>query len=569
MPRTHKRFLSIAALLLLAAVVPAAGQAGKGAAPNSDVDSGPDLAPVIIDGEPLFSVRGVTAFPAKRRAQQIQERIETIAQDPEFDPKSLTLEERPGGTAIMARGQPLLTVLDEDATIEQTSRARLAGVYQFRIAETIEAYRHDRRPSSLVLYGIYAVAATLALLIAGYLARRGVSRLRALLQRRYSAALGGLESRAHHVVRTDQVWQALTALLNLSWALGVIIMLFVYLDYALRWFPWTRGLAHSLLGVALNPLKTIALGFVAIIPNLVFLAVLAVIVRYLLKAVRTILQSVGEGKLIWHGFDPDWALPTYRMVRFLTVAFAVVVAYPYIPGSGSDAFKGVSLFVGLIFSLGSSSLTGNLIAGYSMVYRRTFKIGDRVKIGDHVGDVEQVRLLVTVLRTVKNEEVIIPNSVVLATDVVNYSSQGRTEGLIVHSKVGIGYETPWRQVEAMLIESVARTPRLRLEPPPFVLSTLEDFSVCYEINAYCDLPHKVASIRTDLHRNILDVFNEYGVQIMTPSYEGDPDQPKVVPKEHWYDAPAVAPSSNGIETRRTGVLSNGTGSPEKAVNQEQ
>ena len=225
------------------------------------------------------------------------------------------------------------------------------------------------------------------------------------------------------------------------------------------------------------------------------------------------------------------------------LAFAVVVAYPYIPGSGSDAFKGVSLFLGVIFSLGSSSVISNVIAGYTMTYRRAFRIGDRVRINEHLGDVAETRLLVTHLRSPKNEEIVIPNSLILNSSVVNYSSLAREGKLILNTTVGIGYETPWRQVVTMLLQAAERTEGLLKEPAPFVLQkALGDFAVTYEINAYCGDAQAMNQLYTRLYQNILDVFNEYGVQIMTPAYEGDPEQPKIVPKDQWYAAPASAPA---------------------------
>jgi small-conductance mechanosensitive channel len=171
-------------------------------------------------------------------------------------------------------------------------------------------------------------------------------------------------------------------------------------------------------------------------------------------------------------------------------------------------------------------------------------VGDRIRVGDVLGDVVAMRQQVTLLRTPKNEEVIIPSSMILSSHVINYSSLAREKGLILHTTVGIGYETPWRQVEAMLIEAANRAEGLLREPPPFVLQkSLGDFCVTYEINVYCDRPQEMAKLYTALHRNILDVFNEHGVQIMTPAYEGDPEQPKVVPKEQWYAAPAKAPGA--------------------------
>jgi small-conductance mechanosensitive channel len=224
----------------------------------------------------------------------------------------------------------------------------------------------------------------------------------------------------------------------------------------------------------------------------------------------------------------------------MVFVFGLIVAYPYIPGAQSEAFKGISIFLGVVFSLGSSSAISNIIAGYLMTYRRAFKVGDRVKIGDVTGDVTGVKLQVTHLRSLKHEEVTIPNAQILGGHVVNYSALARTEGLILHTIVGIGYETPWRQVEAMLLTAAERTPGLLREPLPFVLQQgLGDFAVTYELNAYCCDAQAMPRLYTELHRQILDVFNQYGVQIMTPAYEGDPQEPKLVPPEQWYAAPAV------------------------------
>jgi small-conductance mechanosensitive channel len=216
-----------------------------------------------------------------------------------------------------------------------------------------------------------------------------------------------------------------------------------------------------------------------------------------------------------------------------------VVAYPYIPGSESPAFKGVSLFLGVVFSLGSSSSIANIVAGYMVIFRRAFKVGDRVKIGAQMGDVVEMRLQATHLRTIKNEEVIVPNSLIINTDVVNYSSLARKGGLILHTTVTIGYDTPWRQVHALLLAAAERTEGLLKEPRPFVLQTaLNDFYVSYELNAYTDRPLEMISIYSHLHQHIQDAFNEHGVQIMSPHYLGDPARAKVVPKEHWYPPPA-------------------------------
>ena len=246
-----------------------------------------------------------------------------------------------------------------------------------------------------------------------------------------------------------------------------------------------------------------------------------------------------RGSVRLSGFEPEWSLPTYQIVRMLVVAFALVAAYPYIPGSRSASFQSISIFLGVLVSIGSSGFVANVIAGYSMTYRRAFRLGDRIRVADFVGDVIETRLQVTHLRSIRNEEIVVPNSTLLTSTVVNYSGLARSRGLILHTTVGIGYETPWRQVEAMLLEAARRTEGLARDPAPFVLhKELGDFCVVYEINVHSDAPTEMEAAYTRLHRSILDVFNEYGVQIMTPAYESDPKDPKVVPREMWWAAPA-------------------------------
>jgi small-conductance mechanosensitive channel len=533
--------------LVLGAGTSVFGQDAPNAAGGAKDDSDVRQADVVIDGNRLFSVRGVQAHPAERRAEEIENRIEAVAGNSKLGADSLILEDHSEGTWIMAGGQRILAVFDADASLEGISPRPLAEIYRGRIAGAIEAYRRDRRLGSLWLRVLYALGATLLLLVVWRIGRRIVALLRAGFERRYRARIEGIESTAHHIIKVEQIWRVLTGLLNLMSGLAAAAAIYAYLHYVLSLFPWTRGFANSMYVMAVDPLRTMGSGLVGIIPNLIFLAILIVVTRYALKLIRAVFDNLETGAMTWKGFDPEWALPTYRLVRILVVAFALVVAYPHIPGSESGAFKGVSLLFGVLFSLGSSSLIGNLIAGYSMTYRRAFRVGEIVKIGEHMGNVEQIRLLVTHLRTIKNEEVIVPNSSILSSEVINYSSIARTRGLILHTAVGIRYDVPWRQVEAMLLEAAARTEGLRRDLSPFVLQkALRDFSVMYEINVFCDKPHSMGALITALHRSILDVFNEYGIQVMVPAYEGDPDQPKIVSKEHWYAAPARDDASNGL-----------------------
>jgi small-conductance mechanosensitive channel len=343
-------------------------------------------------------------------------------------------------------------------------------------------------------------------------------------------------------MRADRIWAGMRSLLLGLRTLVVVATALAYVGFVLGQWPQTRDLSGSMGDFILGPLRVIGGGIVANIPRLVFLTVLFFVIRLTLRLIRLFFEAVGRGAVQLRGFDRDWTDSTYKLIRVAVVAFGLVIAYPYIPGSQSEAFKGVSLFLGIIFSLGSSSAVSNLIAGYMLTYRRAFKPGDRVKIGDAVGEVIEMRLQVTHLKSIKNEEIIIPNSKILADEVVNYSSLAQQRGLILHTEVGIGYETPWRQVEAMLLSAAERTSGVLREPRAFVLvKRLGDFAVTYELNGYIRDVSAIYPTYTAMHRNILDVFNEYGVQIMTPAYEGDPTAPKIVAPKDWYAAPASRP----------------------------
>ncbi len=369
-------------------------------------------------------------------------------------------------------------------------------------------------------------------------------RVDALATRRLQRHVHTVGIQSFEVIGSDRIWSVLRGGLRALRTVVLLASALVYVGYVLAQWPWTRGLSRDIVGFALAPLQVIARGFVASIPSLIFLAVLFYVIRLTLKLFHLFFEAVERSAVTLKGFDADWAGPTYKIVRVAIVALGLIVAYPYVPGSESDAFKGVSVFIGIVFSLGSSSAIANIVAGYMLTYRRAFKIGDRVKIGDATGDIIERNLQVTRLRSLKNEEIVIPNSTILASEVINFTSLAKTQGLILHTEIGIGYQTPWRQVEAMLLGAAARCALPSGDPPrAFVLvKKLGDFAVTYELNMFCTDTKSMVALYGSMHRHILDVFNEYGVQIMTPAYEGDPAEPKVVPPEGWYAAPATGPT---------------------------
>ncbi|MGE0641735.1 MAG: mechanosensitive ion channel family protein [Thermoanaerobaculia bacterium] len=529
--------------LLLGSVAPLRAVPDQSAA--EAIESEREIARVELDGALIVRVRGTSAYPAAQRAAEITERIRRLAADPGFDPSTIAVRDETLGPALIAGATRLFVVTSADAELEHAEPAAIAQITRANVIREIGRYRQSRsRPELLAgilraTLGTVALAA--ALLALNWIGRRIDEPLTLRLRRSRAVAAGDA---LHPMFGAERAIFVLRTILRLlRWA-ALLTLAYVALAFVLEQLPWTRSIARGLRHLILAPLDELGRAFVAWIPDLLFLLLLIFATRGLLRMVRGLFQAVAEKRIRLGDFDPEWALPTLGLVRLAIIALAAVVAYPYIPGSGSDAFKGLSLFFGVLFSLGSSSAVSNVVSGYSLLYRRAFRDGDRIAVGDVVGDVVKRRLQSTHLRTTKNEEVVIPNSAVAARDIKNFSALARTEGLILHTTAGIGYETPWRQVEAMLTEAALRTPGILREPPPFVLILeLADFAVTYELNARTDDAAAMPRLYTLLHQNVLDVFNEYGVQIMTPAYRADTDPPKLVERKDWYLAPARPPES--------------------------
>jgi len=539
----RKRLVTLLAMALLS-VFFMASHAWAQEKPPAEIKSQPrvQVAPVSIDGETLMFLRGVTSYPAEKRAAATRDRIIALARDDDFDIAGLSLVELEDRSEIAAGDEVIVRVFDADAELEKIDRPILAQVYLEKIGQAIEDYRAVRSGPVLLQGALYAIAATVVMLILIWGVRRLFRRLVRWSEENVQQGVQELASKSHNLIQAGPVWTVIAGLLRLLRTVIYLLIAYTYLNTVLGLFPWTRPVAKVLFKLILDPLAGLWFGLLDNLPSLAFLVVLWIVVKYLLKLIGAFFRGVERGRITLEGFDRDWATPTYKLVRLAVIAFAVVIAYPYIPGSDSMAFKGVSVFAGILLSLGSSSFIANSIAGLSMTYRAAFHEGDRIKVGDVVGMVEEIKLMVTKVRTPKNEQVIIPNSNILNDNVTNYSHMARRDGVILHTVVGIGYDMPWRQVEAMLLLAAERTEDLKKDPQPFVLQqTLGDFAVNYELNAYCENEHKMPAIYSALHANIQDVFNEHGVQIMSPAYEADPDAPKVVPPEKWYEAPARKP----------------------------
>lgn len=325
--------------------------------------------------------------------------------------------------------------------------------------------------------------------------------------------------------------------------IGFVIVGYFYVTILFNLFEFTETWASALFHFIANPLFSALEAFIGYLPNLFAILVIIGITRYFAKFVHFIFGEIGKGTITFPRFHRDWAEPTYKITRFLIFIFATIVIFPYLPGSNSPVFQGISVFVGVLFSLGSTSAIANIVAGIVLTYMRPFKLGDRVKIADTMGDVIEKTLLVTRVRSIKNVDISIPNSMVLSSHIINFSSSAQDSGLILHTSVTIGYDAPWKQVHALLNAAADATENILKDPKPFVFQTsLDDFYVSYELNAYTDAPNAMAKIYSELHQNIQDKFNEAGVEIMSPHYAAVRDGNQTAIPETYlpktYQAPA-------------------------------
>jgi small-conductance mechanosensitive channel len=544
----HRSVLPIALALGTLLLIPAGARA-QPAAPADSASSVGATSPVSFDGQPLFAVSaGLKNVTALRRARIVSERLEHLVRTAEFQPESLSVADTEISADVQAGDFLVLAVFDADTVGTGIGRHELAEQRARILRSAMVRYREERGARRLGWAAVQTVLATVAMIAALILLARVRRRGGAVLERWIEERREKIKTRTHSMLEPDQLLVALAALLKVVGGLLSLVAVYVCASFVLGRWPWTEALGAQLGGLILRPLSELGSGFVSHLPGFVFIAVVATVTRYVLKMVGFLFAEVGAGRIRFHGFYPEWADPTGRIVRVVIVALALVMIYPFIPGSDSLAFKGVSLFLGVLVSLGSTSVVGNLVAGIMVVYMRSYHVGDIIKVGDEFGRVVETDVLATRLRTPKNVEITIPNSTMISSNVINFSQRAREDGLILHTEVTIGYNTAWRQVHAMLLRAAARTAGLLKEPAPFVLQReLGNFAVAYQINGYTREPERMNRIYSELHRNILDEFNEFGVEIMTPSYEGDRPEPAVVPKEQWYAAPAIPKGQPGAD----------------------
>ena len=489
---------------------------------------------LIVEGDTLFTLYDRKGgMRPEERVQNIRDAILESGKSMKFVVDTVYVFEGDYTTDIMAGSSVIMSVTDNDAIWQNTTRQELAAQYSVIIKNKIDEL-HDEYGMQQKLKGfIYAAAILLLLIILICLTNWCYRRWRFRLTRFVMKRVRTLAVKDYEVLNTRRIGVLSITTLNVLRWFVIALLLFFCIPILFSIFPETESLAYRIIGYVWNPFVGIVKSVIGFLPKLIQIVVIIICFRYLVKGIRYLMNEIGSGRLKITGFYADWAEPTYFILRVLCYSFMIVMIWPLLPSSNSEVFQGVSVFIGIIVSLGSSSIIGNVMAGMVMTYMRPFHVGDFIKYGDTEGFVIEKTMLVTRIRTRKNNVITIPNSSLMTSQTTNYTFSAQNFGLVVHTKVTIGYDMRWQEIRQLLLDAAHATKGLRQHPEPFVLVTaLDDYYVEYEVNAYTSQYDKLPIIYSELHHNILDSFHSHGVEIMSPHiYAHRTDLELQIPKE--------------------------------------
>ncbi|TRV10778.1 MAG: mechanosensitive ion channel family protein [Microcystis wesenbergii Mw_MB_S_20031200_S109] len=530
-------------VLLLTLTSPLLGIAQNPTQPENKIDG----FPVMLDGKPLFFIRrGVSSFSAEERANTITRRIERIAQNNSISIENLTIEQIPDDNSLYLSidQEVILTVTERDAKAYRSTSEVLAQQALQKIKVAIAQYRQDRKPEQLLKNIIYTVIASFAFLIISFAVIKISGKIFPFVRRLIESRIPGIHIQNVEIVSSSQISFFWLRFLRIIRLFVLFLLLFHYTTFVLRLFPWTRVFGESILGYFSRSLELVLSSIGEYLPNAFIIAIIIFITYYLIRLIKPFFTAIERGNLIIPGFYTDWAKPTYNLLLVIIIALAAIVAFPYLPGFDSPAFRGISVFLGLLLSLGSTSAIANVIGGIILIYTRAFRIGDHIQVGDVIGDLIEKNFLVIRICTPTNKIITIPNSSLLSSNVINFSISSRelNRNLIIQTTITLGYDLPWRKAHTTLIEAALETEHILKEPAPFVLQTsLDNFYISYQLNAYTNQPNLMVIIYSELHQNIQDKCNEAGIEILSPSYTSLRDGNTTTIPENYLPSDYVAP----------------------------
>jgi small-conductance mechanosensitive channel len=533
---------AVAIILLVLAIPARAGDPGSSAVARSPQAA----AKLTVLNRPITTFRAsVLGVNAEDRVDRARTRIEELIRRP--GKKLVTEKVTPIGRVVSIDGAMAFVLVPEDAdSLKGEEFETVVASAVQAVQQVVDETREARDVRALFMGFLLSLAATaiLALLIWVLGRVRGAAAKR--LTDLAGVHAGKLQVAGTELVNRERLLSLVQWLVKLVYWVFTLLLVYEWLGFVLGRFPYTRPWGEGLIAFLSGLVGKVVAAVVSAIPGLILAGVIFIGARFVIQILRTFFDRVARGDLSTRWLDADTVEPTRRIAGAVVWLFALAMAYPYLPGAGTEAFKGLSVLVGLMISLGASSVVGQGASGLILMYTRTLRVGEYVRIGEHEGTVVESGLFVTRILTGLGEELTLSNSMVVGTVTKNYSRAVKGPGFVLDSTVTIGYDAPWRQVEAMLLEAARRTEGVLDDPPSRVHQTaLSDFYVEYRLVTYAAPKRAVprALVLSALHANIQDVFNEYGVQIMSPHYLGDPAQAKVVPKDGWAPPPARPPDA--------------------------
>ncbi len=475
-------------------------------------------APVRLEGREVMRLRaGAGVLTPEERAAEVERRLAEAARR---GAAAVSWRREDGGAVVMADDVRVVAVTEADARAEGTDVAALAERRAQAVREALSAYSGRHSWKSILLSIVKLILAWAFFVAVLWVLKRLMEGAQAFIRQWFDSLAQRKAARGLVLLIFERLALMALMLAKIAGAVLVIVWVSILLTYSFSLFPATQGISVSLLATVWDAVREAAKGVANYLPRGLFVVVVCAMAYYGLQVARLLFHAIERGDLTVRAIHPETAGISYQLLRVAVVVLVLIIVFPYLPGSHTDAFKGVSIFLGVVISLGSGSAVSNMMAGVVLAYMRPFRVGDRVRISDTMGDVIAKGLLVTRLRTTKNVEVTIPNAAILGGQILNYSEKGKEGQLILHTTVTIGYDAPWRKVHELLIAAALETPGILREPAPFVLQTsLNDFHVSYEINAYTDRPNAMASTYSALHASIQDKFNAAGVEILSPAYQ--------------------------------------------------
>lgn len=475
---------------------------------------------VELSGQKVFRVdHAFGSLSPGERAARITAKLDQVVNDYSYCIDSIEAEHQVSYNRVACGDLTLYVIADEDTVGTRLNREQLTGYRVLQTRNALQKIRESRAPRELArqfFSGLTVLGLLISLL---WLNSRLFGRLRSIVGRKKTVMPEGLRLRGTRVLRPQVLHLALIRILKITQTLIAILLLYFSLPALFRIFPSTRSWGDYLIRLILFPLNKIISGLIEYLPNLITILIIGFVFYYFLLILRFFARELEGSRIHINGFYPEWAIPTYKILRVPVLAFFLIIIFPYLPGSSTPAFQGITVFLGLILSLGSTNAIGNIMAGIVITYMRPFRIGDRILTGDTHGYVQEKTLLVTRIRSIKNELVTIPNSTLLNNKIVNYTLMAEKGQLLLYTSVTIGYDTRWQKVHELLLEAASRTAGIINAPKAFVLQrSLNDFTITYELNVYCGDTTDLETVYSSLHAAIQDAFNREGVEIMSPHF---------------------------------------------------